>query len=265
MSVILGQDEILDRVDKATLDTFPRSLILFGDRGSGKHLIIDYIKDHLKLGVIDISESISQEVIDEIMVSPNPAIYFINSSQLTARKQNVLLKFLEEPLKNSYIVILTESLATLLPTIINRCQVWTLKKYEFELLSSLCDNDEQILAIATTPGQIEALKTQDVSSMFSLANTMVDRISNANYANILTITSKLDFDGKDTNKFNIIFFITTLIKVLRDKVVNCEQNNQRYVDAFILTKKLYNDTYIANINLQNLFECYLTNLKAVLR
>ena len=62
-----------------------------------------------------------------------------------------MLKFIEEPLKNSYIIILAESTNQLLPTIYNRCQVMTFAPYSIDELRNFTQ-DELVLSVARTPG-----------------------------------------------------------------------------------------------------------------
>lgn len=60
----------------------------------------------------------------------NEKRYFIlfNSDQTTLQAQNASLKSIEEPPKNTQIVLLTSSIEKLLPTIISRCEVIPLKQ-----------------------------------------------------------------------------------------------------------------------------------------
>ena len=53
---------------------------------------------------------------------------FFNSDLTTLQAQNAALKSIEEPPKNTQIVLLTPSLEKLLPTIISRCKVTSLRK-----------------------------------------------------------------------------------------------------------------------------------------
>ena len=68
--------------------------------------------------MLDITENISAEYIDKIMLNPNPRIYVIDLSKITEKDENVLLKFIEEPLKTSFIILLAESRNGILNTIL---------------------------------------------------------------------------------------------------------------------------------------------------
>ena len=203
---MIGQEKILSMINNSTLDTFPNSLILLGEKGSGKHSLTNLISEHLHLQIVDISEKLTQEMIDEIYMKPEPYIYVISSDKLNIKNQNSILKFLEEPLKNSYIILLVENKNMLLPTIINRCQIWQLEKYTKEQLKTLLgkNQDENILDVVTTPGDIEMMShvNNNYDEMLLLCEKIVDKIPVASFSNVLSISDKIKFTEKDKNNEN---------------------------------------------------------------
>ena len=99
--MIVGQNRIRNLIETSNLDNFPNSLIISGEKGSGKHTICDLISSKLNLQVIDISEKLTQEMIDEIYTRVEPYIYVITSDKLNVKNQNSILKsklsFLQSP------------------------------------------------------------------------------------------------------------------------------------------------------------------------
>ena len=72
---MIGQINLINKLNKYSIDTFPRTTLLIGDKGSGKHLICDYIsKNILKLPLYELKD-LSNELITEINLSSNPYIY----------------------------------------------------------------------------------------------------------------------------------------------------------------------------------------------
>jgi DNA polymerase III delta prime subunit len=57
--------------------------------------------------------------------SPHTLGLIRNSQRLTAEAQNALLKLLEEPPARAYLIIETDSVDQLLPTVISRCEIRT--------------------------------------------------------------------------------------------------------------------------------------------
>ena len=151
--MIKGQDKLIQKIYNLNLDTFPRTLMLLGEEGSGKHSIVSIISDHLNLPIDDITESISLEKLNEIELRIEPHIYILSVNSISLKEENTILKFLEEPLKNSFIILLANGKDGLLPTILNRCQVWPLEKYKKVLLKELFpEASDDILDICNTPG-----------------------------------------------------------------------------------------------------------------
>lgn len=263
---IVGQNSLLTTIDKSTLDTFPHTLLLVGERGSGKHLIVNYIGNHFGLDVVDLTDNISLETINEISLRSNPYIYLIDGTKLTDKKENVILKFLEEPLKNSFIVIICEATQQLLSTIVNRCRRWDLNKYSKKDLSVFLNDPNDIKStillddVATTPGQIIEFQKQDLVSIIQLCNTIIDKIAGANCQNTLTITNKIAFNHEE-EKYDLDCFVRCMLYSIRKRIV--ENNSLQNSLAFVRTKQLENDRYIHNINLLNLFNVYLIDMKGI--
>ena len=134
------QLKISKLLEKLTIDTFPRTLMLLGEKGCGKHTLLKIISDKFNLKVNDITGTISLDTIQQIQLTVEPAIYVIDCNTIKVRDENIILKFLEEPLKNSFIILLCEYKEGLLPTILNRCQIWQFESYSerFSTISASC-------------------------------------------------------------------------------------------------------------------------------
>ena len=258
---IVGQEIICDKIDRSTLDNFPRTLMLIGALGSGKHLLCEYIANKFNLQQIDITEIISLETIEEISERVEPYLYIIEINKLSIKEQNIILKFLEEPLANSIIVLLAEPVGDILDTVKNRCQQWYLQNYTIGYLREFSDN-EQILKICTTPGQIKQLVENNFEEIFELANKIVDKIAIANLPNVLTIPNKLGFKN-ERGKIDPRLFISVLLSCFRDATIS--SNNRNLIDAYKLTCELSNNSRIRNIDLKYLMDKYLIEVREIMR
>lgn len=263
--MIIGQDKIINKINNCTLDTLPHTLMLMGYQGSGKHLISKYIADRFNLEYYDITEDISDSLIEEINLKVNPTVYVIDSSRFKRAElcENKILKFLEEPNKATFIIVLTESKASVLPTVLNRCQVWELEKYTKETLATFANNPtDTLLEIAKTPGDVIKAEKQDVKAMIELADKIYLNIARANFANILTLVDKLDYKGEELSKFDFNLFTSALIYSIKNIIIR--ETDVRYLNAYNLTNKMLNDALIFNVLKQNLYEHFLVELKVVL-
>lgn len=261
--MILGQEKICTIIDNLTIDSFPRSLMLVGAHGSGKHLIVDRISKRFDLIVRDITESLSLETIEELYNRVEPYLYIINANDISVKEENVILKFLEEPLKNSYIVLLAETEVGLLNTILNRCQIWYLQNYSKQQLRSFLTTDnDYVLNIASTPGQVIALCNTSFNDMLLLSDKIIDKIHVASVANTLSISNKVNF--KDNNdKYDLRLFVDILLHRFVEKYKLSSDN--RYNIAYLRTVALKKTLRVKNLDYKALFEKYLIDLRSIMR
>ena len=257
---IVGQEKLLNSINKTiTNNTFPHTSMIIGPSGSGKHLICNYIKEKLGYDMVDITSILSQELIENIMLKVEPKIYLIDANVITVKQENVILKFIEEPLQNAYIILLCNSINLVLPTISGRCFKWNLQPYSKETLKTFTTN-EQLLEICNTPGQIKKLESYSLEALIQLADKLFNFVSTNNFANTLTISNKIAFN-QETDKYDFQLFSHILLYVIKNKIYI--ESNQRLTQYYILTNKLVNDSLIKNINHKLLFEHYLSELKRV--
>ena len=269
--MMIGQTNLISQIDRLTLSTFPHSLILVGEEGCGKHTLVSYISQKFSLEVVDLSGKITPEIIDEIYGRPDPYIYQIDASKLTVKDENSALKFIEEPLKNSYIIILCDNLNQLIPTIVNRCCVWSFGSYSREeLLSFVPDymrkDSEFLLQYSRTPGQILQLvkySLEDLMKVKELAEKIFKYIDTANIPNTLTISNKLAYKDTDKEKIEVNLFLRFLLFVSGS--IALQTPDTRYVKAYALTSKLYQDCKIPHVSCKYLIEHYLIDLKYTLK
>lgn len=257
---IVNQDRILDYINSKSIDTLPKTILLEGKSGSGRHTIAKYIADKFNLIINDISECITLDTINEAYLKIEPYLYIIDCNKLSNKNENTLLKFLEEPLKNSFIILITENKYSLINTIVNRCFLITLKPYSKECLKSFITNTEytdEILGICETPGDVITLQNYDISALFDFCIKIFDKIHIASYANTLSISDKIAFKS-EKDKYDVNIFWRILLKVSYVRVVNNLPNS---IKQYELTNKFFNRLVIRNIDKKYLLEQYLINLK----
>lgn len=258
---MVGQEKLINSFKELIQNNkFPRTLLLVGEEGCGKHTLSSELSNIMNLTINDITELLSSELIDEIYLKPTPTIYLINSDNITIREQNMILKFIEEPLKNAFIFLLSTSIRKLLPTIINRCQPYYFEAYsEKDLKSFLTDNiDQRVFKLCTTPGMILQAQQQSSSEMYNLAESIFQNIQKASYSNALTLVTKFSYKKDDKEgKFDFDFFLKMLIHV----AVKYYENKNITFQEYSLVKELFSKCLIAHINKQYIFEQFIINLK----
>ena len=260
---MIGQELLSNKICQYTLDTFPRSIILLGDTGSGRHTLCNNIADRLKIEKVIIDSPISYDNIEEFTTRPTPYLYIFNADILSIKQQNVILKFLEEPLNNCYIVIVCRVKQQLLDTILNRCQLWTLSKYEKDTLIRIVPEATELqLSVASTPGQLidlSAIKEEDLYYMKDLSSKILSSISKATVSNILSVPDRFYYGPEESGKYSFDIFLKFLLQTSFKNVV--EAVNSTCYNTYMLTEELFNKTFIPNINKKQLFENYLMKMK----
>lgn len=264
---MIGQDLILNKINSLSLSTMPRTIMLLGERGSGRHSICQEIAKRLNLEIIDISNELSLETIDTINAQVEPKLYIIDTKGISTREQNVILKFLEEPLKNAYIVVISSN-DNLLDTVKNRCVVWRMERYTQEQLDQFysCDweTKELIGKIATTPGQVIEYQQHDIKGMFSLAYKILENIGRATLPNTLTLLDKLAFKD-EKNKYDCSLFLDVLTYAQYERVKNNKLITHNDFSMSYLLVETRNKLELSNVSKEHLFGGLLSQLRRLAR
>lgn len=263
--MIVGQEKLCWLIDNSSLDTFPRSLMLVGLRGAGKHLVCDYVAHHLGLPMSDITDSLDLETIDAIYQKVEPSIYTIRINEISVQKENLILKFLEEPLKNTYIILIAETEIGVLQTVLNRCQIWHMQHYSKEVLSSFITNgNDKVLEVAQTPGQVLTLCSYPFDDMIALADKIVNRIGGASIPNTMKLSTQVAYKN-EKDKFDVFVFTDMLLSRITKAWASVQTQDTKLVDAYLLTSDLKRNLAVKNTDSKALFEKYLLELRKIMR
>lgn len=259
--MIIGQDKLLDKINTYTLDSLPKSILLIGLKGSGRHSIVKYMSDRFQLPIQDITENID---IDEIYQRPEPYFYIVDLSKLDMKKQNILLKTVEEPLNNSFIILLVESKNAVLSTLLSRCIIFQLEHYNcFQLINFVPDeisDKETLMEIAKTPGRCLEWGNLPIGEMKKYAETIIEKVPSTTFSNVLNILNKIKF--KDSDKGYDVYAFSALLQYLVVAKLK-DSSSPIYQKIYFITNRLNNDLLIPNIDKQRLFAHYLSEMKMV--
>ena len=260
---IIGQRNLIAKIQSFTIDTFPHSLLLCGDVGCGKHLMCKYISDYLQLDLNELGNNISDDDVTNIILNPSPCVYFVDLNNAISKTQNTLLKLIEEPPRGVFIICITTSLDWVLDTLSNRCKIWRFDAYKKEeLLHFIPDNvgnKNIIFETFNTPGKILTSLNYDIQGMYSLSENIIERIHVASISNILTITDKFAWK-EESNKYPIDLFIDVLTCSVFNKIK--ESDNQKYIRQFMLIKQLNKWLYYSSVK-NKTFDEFLLKFKEV--
>lgn len=262
---MVGQDKIINKLKMFNFNTFPRSNLLIGDNGCGKHTFIQEICNQFNIESHNISDIITNDLLSDIYISPHEALYIIDINELSKKfryinKENAILKFVEEPPDNCIITVLVESPKQIIDTIKNRCIVWSFDKYDINTLKLFKQfSNESLYQLLNTPGKIISCKDESYyNDLLSLCNNIICNITKATVSNSLSL-EKYVF-GDDV-LYDVDLFFKCMYINLFDMYI--KYNDDRLLKCYFLTQEYIEKNQVLNINKKYLFDSYILKLKQI--
>lgn len=209
--------------------------------------IIHYYPSKASFGVDEV-RGIIEEVNKKPYEGDKKVIIIHEGSKLTIQAQNALLKTIEEPPKGVYIILLSESLETLLDTIKSRCQIYRLtplsKEEMIEYIDSLGEKEENRILAALAygngvPGRVDRFLGDEKLS--ELRKVLVDLLKDINDGKNIIIKYEDKFQSFKEEKEEILNTLTTFI---RDIMIYKESENKELI---INVDKIDDINYLSNM------------------
>ena len=155
-----------------------------------------------------------QNIFSRKSIVTNKKIYIINKAEkLNISSANSLLKFLEEPEEGIIAILITENISQLLPTIVSRCQVLSLKnKIDLSSLNLI----EKIACIISDSDEEKSNLINDESFMDKI-DKLIEFVKYYEENGVSTIIyiNKL-FNDYFKEKDELYFAFTVLILIYKD-------------------------------------------------
>lgn len=255
------QNHLITKLNRyKTWKEFPVSNLIIGKEGVGKHTFMNtclkqYAKDRLTVvNLLEIEEVL--ECYDKV----DECIYLIDFSKSVSnieKKQNKLLKFIEEPPDSCKIFILVNSKNIILPTILNRCILWEFTNYMLEELDTIIKVEDRWLAqVLNTPKLRIDLRNTDSSYFEKLHNIIEQLFSKGNcatYSNILSIDKQLG-EGK--------YDFSLFLNACRQELYRLTKEDSCYLELYLFTNKIITEIEnVYNVNKINIIDKYLMEVK----
>ena len=214
MNAVIGQEKLVKALEGYTLETAPKTILFLGQSGCGKSWIANAFAKQLDLEVVIVQPDSTAEKLIEYYQCPINKMYLIDLKDIVEKDQNKFLKFIEEPSKTMNIILMAESTVGILPTILNRCVKYVFEPYTPEQLKQFdwavnC-SEEIAYEICKTPGQLLELSADNLDQALSLCRAIVSSVDKANYANTLSIVTKINLkDDAKKIDFKLFFDLMT--------------------------------------------------------
>ena len=245
-----------DGIGKSILAEILGKLILNGDLNREYVDIINYRPSKASFGVDDV-----REIIDEVNKKPfegdKKVIIIHQGNKLTIQAQNALLKTIEEPPTEVYIIILCESLELILDTIKSRCEIYKLtpltkdELYKYIAIKGYdYSEEEKASAIAFSEGipvridryfsdtELQELRDKIVDLLLQLTNNEIEAI----------LEKEEQLVSYKQNKEEVINLLSSFI---RDILVNKEVYNENLIinrDKIKEIERLTNEMSFKKLN-----------------
>lgn len=262
---VIGQEKLIARIATYySMQALPKTLMLLGQTGCGKHLISKYIAESFKLNYKEINEDVSSLELEDYLHSTLDTLYVIDLNKFSEKQQNQFLKFIEEPSKSVYVTLLATSEAGVLSTILNRCIKYTFEPYTKGQMEQITNTSVNDLAfkIFQTPGKLLNLTDTSFTELMDLAGKTVMNIGKAEYANALVIATKINY--KDLyNKIDFDLFLDA-VEYLALEDYKITTNPQSFI-IFQITNKFKQYATQQRLIKETLMLNYLTTLWEALR
>ena len=245
-----------DGIGKSILAEILGKLILNGDLNREYVDIINYKPSKASFGVDDV-----REIIDEVNKKPfegdKKVIIIHQGNKLTIQAQNALLKTIEEPPTEVYIIILCESLELILDTIKSRCEIYKLtpltkdELYKYIAIKGYdYSEEEKSSAIAFSegiPGRIDRYFSD--TELQELRDKIVDLLLQLTNNEIEAILEKEEqLVSYKQNKEEVVNVLSSFI---RDILVNKEVYNENLIinrDKIKEIERLTNEMSFKKLN-----------------
>jgi DNA polymerase-3 subunit delta' len=321
---IIGHTQVIEHLKSAIkLDKISHAYIINGEAGSGKKMLASTFAMTLQcetgndepcgkcksciqamngnqpdiiwvthekpasIGVDDIRVQLNNDICVK-PYSSNYKIYIINEAdKLTVQAQNALLKTLEEPPAYAVIILLTTNHEALLPTILSRCVILSLKFVEDELIRKYLMEVKQVpdykanISVAFAQGNvgkaINLASTEEFDQLredtFSVLRNMNDmemyevieyikkiaenKLSINDYLDLITLWFRDVLLFKATNDVNNLVFKDNISDIKKQANKSSYNGIERIIDALDKAKVRLN----ANVNFELVMELLLLTIK----
>lgn len=232
---MIGQTNLRNKLKSYTLKNFPKSNLIIGPKGCGKHLLLKELADYYKVDLIEITNDYN---VEDIELNIKYVFYIIDLSNIELRTQNKLLKLIEEPNKFSIFFILSTNENNVLPTIKNRCIEYNFESYSIEELKSIRElSDINNYKYCNAPGQLLEINESQIEEIKKLAEIIINKIKYSHTANILKLSHSFSFNNED-DKINIRLFFNILLEDYSEyKLLKLTSYYSHLLDSKLLNKE----------------------------
>ena len=272
---MIGQKDLIERLESIELDDFPKFIILVGLSGSGRKTLANRlyrmfarVQTTNKFVLEDVKVETIRGMISDAYKCIDTTFYIIpDADKMSNNAKNALLKVTEEPPRNAYFILTLENESNTLATIKSRAQVYRMLPYTPEQIVqyardtynlTISQEIEIIADICETPGEVNLLLDNGVTSLYDYVTLVADNIAECSGSNAFKIEDKIALKD-EADKYDLRLFWKAFMKVCSDRMRS--ENELKYADAIRITSQYMQELKITGINKMSLFDCWILSVR----
>lgn len=291
---MIGQKQVLKQIDNLIEKGFPRFVVITGQRGQGKTELANYIFHKLDeyystpepdnrggIYMLEIGIKIDEirEMIEMAYKQTEPIIYLIqNADKMSINAQNSLLKLVEEPPQQAFIIMELQQIENTLETIKSRCQEIKIEQYNEKDIQEMINKINPVLdaterrmisKVAQNYYQIEMLVRYGIRPFYDYVDKVYNNIYKVQSANSFKIAEKLDLkdtgEGYDLEMFWNMYIYRCIGELFGLMASPANENDWAEADivgkCINITEKYKQKLNINGINKSMLFDQWILDIR----
>ena len=247
------------------LNNYPKASLIISMSDRDKQEFVSKVAEHLRVELIDITENLSFEFLNDLYLKTDGYVYLINLDSLTVNKQNVILKFVEECPSRSYVILLSSIKSTVIPTILTRCVEFDLYQYKKSDIEEYAKGlNPLLIEISNSFDDVDKFREFDLNSLDNLCKNIGESIGRATMPNTLSISKKyIYFKDPEQGKYSLEVFA----KMLKYSLGNMYKENKSKVtfDLFKATVEFTDTLMNTTLSKEMLLDNFLLRLWKISR
>lgn len=226
---MIGQKRVIQTISNLIKENrFPKFILLTGSRGWGKKELTRKIAKIMDIDLVTFENKVDdlRECIKLAYEQTSPILYVLTGADtMSIAAKNSILKLIEEPPTNAFIIMLAENEETILPTIKSRAYLLRLDSYsEKELRDYINTKDtiftedelDKVIIICDCPGDINLLMQPENRELLNLVDKIIRNIDEVTLSNLLKISKKFKINDSSEG-IDIKLFLNCMQYVLYNK------------------------------------------------
>lgn len=268
---MIGQVDILNNVDYwVETNTFPRFLIISGQKGSGKTTLSKEIARRMGAYLVECEltvDAVRTAVTNCYKCAGTTVYLFRDADKMSQAAKNAMLKITEEPPRQAHFIVTVQNSENMLETLRSRATNIQMAPYSYEELDEFYNNYTQkrdllIRAVCDVPGMMLEMEKIDVKELVNFCDTIVDNIQQVTGVNAFKIVQRIKLKEESTGYDPELFFHCMMYAILR-KLDNepLGKTKYKYARMLCITSKYRREFNLTGIKKDSTLDMWVLEMR----